>query len=371
MRFRIEEDKLGQLQIPQEAYYGIGTIRSKEAFQLTKHGLSRQMIKSLALVKKVAALTNKDLKVLDSKLCDCIALSCDEILNGRLHGQFLTDVLQDGYGYGMDANSTEVVCNRANEMLGGKKGEYTYCKLTDVNMLQDIKETVVLAGKLTSVKLTKKLIAENKKAFNAISNKIDNKKISKDSEVYLQFQSVVETLKRDTKRVDKAMDAVKEFCYGQYINLDGLDKNKYLDRFIYNLNENATEKYTMNRNYYSASNNLECFMTLSASIKNLMINFSRSMSDLKEITKQGKIVFPNVQDINVSAGDLLFDFVKQVSFYIVGNDLTISRAIEAGVLNDNPFIPVVLASLFESINLVRRTIRTIKEKVFEIMEINE
>ena len=110
-RCRIERDALGEVAIPQEAYYGIGTVRSKEAFQITKHGLSRQMIKSLALCKKIIAKTNCDMGLLEGKKAEAICLSADEILNGRLHGQFITDVLQDGYGYGMDMNAAEVICN--------------------------------------------------------------------------------------------------------------------------------------------------------------------------------------------------------------------------------------------------------------------
>lgn len=371
MRCRIERDRLGEVAIPQEAYYGIGTVRSKDAFQLTKHGLSRQMIKALALCKKVIAKTNSDMGLLEKRKAEAICLSADEILNGRLHGQFITDALQDGYGYGMDMNAAEVICNRANEMLGSSKGKYDIVTLQEVDMFTNIKETNVLVGRLSAVKLTKKLIAENKKTYNAILEKLEASNISKNSKTYLQLMSVVEILQRDTKRVDKAMDTLLIFSYGGSVDLPTEQKEEYLQCFVKNLNENVTEKYQLSKNYYTTSNNLDCFMNLSAAVKNLMINFSRCMSDLKELAKEGKISFPNVQDIEVSAPDLLFDFVKQVSFYIVGNDLTVSRTIEAGVMNENPYIPIILASLFESINLVRRGIRTIKERVFEIMEIKE
>ena len=331
MRYRVERDALGEVNIPQEAYYGIGTVRSKDAFQITKHGLSRQMIKALAIIKKVNAKTNADMGFLESNKAEAIMLSCDEILNGRLHGQFITDSLQDGYGYGMDLNASEVICNRANEMLGSAKGKYDIVTIKDVNMFQNIKESTVLAGRISSIKLTKKLIAENKKTFNAITAQLEKAHLSKDNETYLQLMSVVEILQRDTKRVDKAMSALCEFSYGESVDLESEKKDCYLQVYVNNLNECTTEKYVISKNYYTTGNNLDCFMNLSAAIKNLMINFSRCMSDLKEITKKGKISFPNVQDVNVTPEDLLFDFVKQVSFYIVGNDLTVSRTIEAGV----------------------------------------
>ena len=365
MRFRIEKDALGEMQIPLEAYYGIGTLRSKEAFQITKHVLSRQMIKALATTKKVVAKTNGDMGIIDPKVSEAICLASDEILNGRLHGQFITDTLQDGYGYGMDINATEVIGNRANEMLGSKKGAWDLVTKEDVTKFQTIKETTVLAGKLASVKLSKKLIAEIKKTITVLKKSLEKSKLDESNSTYMQLQSVIEILDRDNKRVEKALLAVLQISYGEAVDIK--NRELYLDTFIDNLNKETSEKYQISKNYYTTSNNLDCFMNLSAVIKNLMVNFSRCMSDLKEYTKAGKIYFPNVQDVEIEASDLLFDFVKQVSFYIVGNDLTVSRTIEAGVLNENPYIPIVMASLFESINLVRRTIRTIKEKVFEIM----
>ena len=368
MRFRIEKDSLGEVQIPQEAYYGIGTVRSKEAFQITKHVLSRQMIKALAITKKVNAKTNAEFGFIDEKVGEAISLASDEILNGRLHGQFITDVLQDGYGYGMDINASEVICNRASEMLGSKKGAYDVVTVADVSKYQTISEAVVLAGKLACVKLTKKLIAENKKTLNAIKTQITKNNLSPDSDIYGKLMGIVEILERDTKAIDKSLNQVCQISYGSIVPLTGDERDRYLQAFIKNLNHEVTEKYTLSKSSYKSNSNLDCFMTLSALVKNLMVNFSRSTSDLKEYAKRGIIKFPKVQDVEVSSEDIIFDFVKQVSFYIAGNDLTVSRTIESGVLNDNPFIPIVLATLYESINLVRRTIRTIKEKVFEIME---
>ena len=122
MRYRIEKDLLGQRQVPAEAYYGIETLRGKENFEITKRGICRQMIKALAIVKKAAAKANVDALNIDEKVGKAIMLACDEILNGRLHGQFVTDLIQGGAGTSMNMNANEVIANRANELLGGKKG---------------------------------------------------------------------------------------------------------------------------------------------------------------------------------------------------------------------------------------------------------
>lgn len=115
------KDLLGQRQVPAEAYYGIETLRGKENFEITKRGICRQMIKALAIVKKAAAKANVDALNIDEKVGKAIMLACDEILNGRLHGQFVTDLIQGGAGTSMNMNANEVIANRANELLGGKR----------------------------------------------------------------------------------------------------------------------------------------------------------------------------------------------------------------------------------------------------------
>lgn len=367
MRYRIEKDALGEKAIPQEAYFGVGTERSKDTFQITKHGLSRQMIKALALVKKVIAKTNGKVNLLDEKESEAIALTCDEILNGRLHGQFVVDVLHDGYGYGMDVNASEVITNRANEMLGSKKGSYDFVTLDKVTLFQDINEVSVLAGKLTAIKLAKKLVAECKKTYNTIYESIKNNKLDENSFAYKQLMSIAEIMERDTKRIDKSLSSILQISYGKNVDLPEEEKKNYLQVFIECLNQEVTEKYVLTENYLTSSNNLDAFMYLSALVKDMMVNFSRSMSNFITLVNDGSIILENTICPSASDVKLLYGFVKQVSFYIVGNDMTVSRSVEEGSLDDNPYLSIIYASLYESINLVRRTIRTIKEKAFEVM----
>ncbi len=366
MRYRTEKDKLGEKIISQEAYYGIGTSRSKDAFQLTKHGLSRQMIKALALVKKVICITNGKMKLLDEEKTRALSLSCDEILNGKLHGQFVVDVVHDGYGYGMNANINEVIANRANEMLGGKKGDYAPISLEDVSLYENINEVNILVGKIALVKLTKKLIAESKKTYNVIGSFLEKNIEKNDLLVYEQLLSIKEILECDTKRIDKAIHTILKVSYGK--NVPQNIRNEYLEVFIETLNDEVTEKYVLTENYLSASTNLDCFMYISALVKNLMVNFSRSMSNLSKLIEENELKISCIQDVSETPSKLILTFIKQVSFYIFGNDMTVSRAVEEGTLDDNTYLPIIYASLHESINLVRRAIRTVKEQLFEKME---
>lgn len=367
MRYRIEKDLLGEKIIPAEAYYGINSLRSKEAFEITKHGLCRQNIKALANIKKAQAKINHEFKLLDSKRSEAIMLSCDEILNGRLHGQFITDSIQDGYGFGMNINACEVIANRANEMLGGDKGKYDKVSVEDVDMCQDVDEVITLTGKMTANRLLKKLVAEGKKLINAyleLSNKITVESLKE------QVLSFSEVLEKDLKKLEKNMSTLMEINYGKNVSINGEEKEEYLKRFVKSLNSIATEKFVLSKNQYVPSRNLDCFMNVSSSLKNMMVDISRSAVDLKSIVKNGSLYLPVIEVLNKKdENTVVLDVVKQISYYIIGNDITISRCVEDGELETNVLKPMIFACLFESSNLVRRTIRMIREKVIEIIEV--
>ena len=364
MRYRIEKDTLGEKIIPQEAYYGINTLRSKEAFEITKHGICRQNIKALANIKKAQAQTNCDFGFISSEVRDAICLSCEEILNGRLHGQFVTDIIQDGYGYGMEANACEVVANRANEMLGGEKGTYDKVSLKDVSLYETNDEVVTIAGKISAIRLLKKLEAEGKKLVNSCKDFVEKSKIEKD-DVGRQLLSFALVLSKDLKLLDKSLANLRDIDYGKGLPSE-VDKEKYLDKFIEYLNDSATEKFVPTKYSFEVSLSLEGFMNASSLLKNMMVNMSKCAQDLKGILKSGKLDLPPIQAIGIEdENTIVLDIVKQISFYISGNDMTIARCIEASEYGNNVYKPMIYACLFESSNLVRRTIITLREKVVE------
>lgn len=365
MRYRIEKDSLGEKIIPAEAYYGINSLRSKEAFEITKHGLCRQNIKALANIKKAQAKTNHEFGFLENNKTEVIMLSCDEILNGRLHGQFITDSIQDGYGYGMNINACEVVANRANEMLGGDKGKYDKVSIEDVDLNQDNDEVIVLVGKITANRLLKKLVAEGKKlvnAYNDLANKFSCE------EVKNQILAFSEILEKDIKKLEKNMTGLMEISYGKNVCCE--QKDEFIKKFVKNLNSIATEKFVLAKNQYVSSRNLDAFAQCSSSLKNMMINMSRCAVDFKFLINNNNLKLPVVEHINHSdENTIVLDVVKQVSYYIIGNDLTVSRCVEDGELETNILKPMIYACMFESANLVRRTIRMIREKVVENINI--
>lgn len=368
MRYRFEEDSLGKVQIPAEAYYGIGAFRSKELFQITKHGLCRQMIKAFSVIKKSAAKANLDLGLLPADVAEAISLSCDEIINGRLHGQFVTDVIQGGSGASMNSNANEVIANRANEMLGGEKGKYNFVNPKHVNLGQNTGDVVLLAGKITTIRLTKKLLAEAKKLYNSYFDKINEYNLkNSDSTLGDELSSFAHALERDMKRIEAALIGLHEIGVSN-AHEDEETGNRFINKFIKYLSTHSGENFYLTKNIFDNGRNLDAITWISSALKIMSADLAKVATDLVLIAKEGKITIP--QKIEETSSPVIVEMVRQVSYYIMGNDLTISRSVEGGELEGNIFYPIIFACMFEIINLLRRTCRTFREKVIEILIVN-
>lgn len=358
MRYRIEKDKLGEVRVPLEAYYGSGAQRSKDLFQVTKHGLIRQMIRSFASIKKSAAKANADVGLLDKKIENAISLACDEITNGRLHGQFITDIVQGGSGIAMNQNANEIIANRANEILGGEKGKYNFVSPDMVNLNQDDINIVLLAGKFSTIRLTKKMVSEGKKLLTAINEQIEK---TTDSITLQVLLSQINNFERESKRVSTLLQDLLEINLVARENMDIKDPfvtkfNNYLIKFV-------GEKTKQIKNPLIFERGLVDFAYVSGSVKSIMGVVAKGASDLLKLEAEGKLKI-------TYDGTMTIEVVKQILLYIIGNDSTIQRASESGELDKNIYIPIVFACLFETTNLVRRVFRAYRENVIEKLEIN-
>lgn len=388
MRYRMEKDSLGERQVPAEAYYGIETLRGKENFEITKRGICRQLIKALAIVKKAAAKANVDAGNIPDKVGKAIMLACDEILNGRLHGQFVTDLIQGGAGTSINMNANEVIANRANEILGGRKGTYEFVHPNDhVNFGQSTNDVIQTAGKIAVIKQLKKLQVELKKLHNVYLQKATEfRDIVKMGRTHLQealpitlgqeFTAYAGALNRDMKRIDGAIDDLLEVNMGGTAIGTGLNANeKYIKKVILHLNKFSGEQVKPAKNLIDATRNLDAFGETSSVLKILATNLSKTASDLRLMASFNEIILPNVQPgSSIMPGKynpVIPEMVNQVCFYILGLDVTISHAIEAGQLELNVFEPIILMSLFEEITTVRRAARTFTSLAIDGLKYNE
>ena len=388
MKTRIEKDALGEVEIPYEAYYGIYTYRSKESFQITKRGLSRQMIKSLATVKKACAKANCDAGLLTAKQTEVICLSCDEILNGRLHGQFVTDLIQGGGGLSVNMNINEVVANRANEMLGGEKGKYEFVEpIKHMNMNQSTNEVILTAGKITTIRLVKKLIVEGKKLVSAFEtkameiaekiNSVTPDEASKYRRLYDEFESFAFGLERALKRIESSTHSLYEIALGYTTNKGSDAEMIYMKKVVKHLKQVSGDNFVQSKSLLDATKNFESFVSVSSTLKGLMVNLAKTANDLRNLSSyvfsKPLISLPAIQAATNSVYEtnypVVLDMVNQVCFFVVGNDTIITLAAEGNELDFNMYAPVLLSSLFESITYVRRAIRTLRELGIEGIEI--
>lgn len=392
MRYRIERDSLGERQVPAEAYYGIETLRGKENFEITKRGICRQLIKALAIVKKAAAKANIDAGNISEKVGKAIMLACDEILNGRLHGQFVTDLIQGGAGTSINMNANEVIANRANELLGGRKGDYDFVHPNDhVNFCQSTSDVIQTAEKIAVVKQLKKLQVELKKLYNSYLDKAEEfKDVIKTGRTHLQealpitlgqeFYAYASALNRDIKRIDTAIDALLEVNLGGTAIGTGLNANeKYCKKVILHLSKFSGEDVRIAKNLIDATRNLDAFGYASSMLKLLAIDLSKTASDLRLMASSGpngfnEIILPNVQPgSSIMPGKfnpVIPEVVNQVCFYVMGLDVTVTKAIEAGQLELNVFEPLILMSLFEEITTLRRAARTFNNLAITDLKVN-
>ena len=387
MKVRIEKDELGIKEIPQEAYYGIQTLRSKENFDIVKKPISRNMIKAIATVKKAAARANYDAGLISKEVSDAIALSCDEILNGRLHGQFITDLIQGGAGTSINMNANEVIANRANEMLGGEKGVYNFVHPIDhVNLSQSTNDVIPTAGKIAAIKLTKKLLVEMKKLANAYSTlEKKYKDVVIVSKTHLQdsvlitfgqiFKAIRHSVDRDMKNIDNAIQELFTVNMGGTIVGTGVSADpKYAKNIIKHLEEYSGEPITRAKDLVDNTRHITCFSNLSKCLMNFALNVHKNANDLRLMSCCYKtVVLPEIQSGSaMSPGKInpvVPEMLVQVVYYMEGNDLTISRSVAGGDMEFNTNMPIIFACLFENLNFIRRAIRTLREKCLEGLEV--
>ena len=387
MKVRIEKDELGTKEIPYEAYYGIQTLRSKENFDIVQKPISRDMIKALAIIKKSAAKANLDAGLISKEVCNAIMLACDEILNGRLHGEFITDLIQGGAGTSINMNANEVIANRANEMLGGKKGEYSFVHPIDhVNLSQSTNDVIPTAGKLATIKITKKLLVEMKKLMNEYGNlEKKYKNVVVVSKTHLQdsvlitfgqiFKAIKHSVERDMKNIEVALKELYEVNIGGTLVGTGVSADpKYTKNIIKYISEFSGEAVVRAKDLVDNTRHITSFSNLSKAVMCFALNVHKNANDLRLMSCAYKtVILPEIQSGSAmhpgKINPVVPEMLVQVVYYMEGNDLTISRSVAAGDMEFNTNMPIIFACLFENLKFIRRAITTLREKCLEGLQV--
>ena len=368
---RIEKDSVGALEIPVDAYYGVQSYRAKLNFNITGRRMNTEMIVSLAQVKKAAAMANHIDGGLSDEVYKAIVDACDYIIAGGLHIQFICDPIQGGAGTSANMNANEVIANKAIELLGHEKGEYQYVHPNDhVNMCQSTNDVYPTAGKLAALKLLEVMIPKLEHLLDCLKAKaVEFEHIIKMGRTQLQdavpvslggsFKAFASALKRDIDRIKSVMSELKVInmaatAVGSCINAT----QGYYDNIMQCMCDVTGYDLVRADNLYEGTQNVDSLVFVSGALKTCAVNLSKMSNDLRLMssgpkTGFGEIVLPARQNgSSIMPGKInpvIPEVVSQVAFNIIGNDMTITMAAEAGQLELNAFEPVLFYNLFESI----------------------
>lgn len=393
MRTRTEADSIGVMEVPAEAYYGVQALRAKENFPITHQQLHPEFIKSMAKLKKAAAITNRDAGLLPLNIASAIMKACDELIAGKYTDSFIVDAIQGGAGTSANMNANEVIANRAIEILGGTKGDYSIVHPNDhVNMAQSTNDIIPSAGKLTAITLLTGAIKELERLYEALMDKAEEfDSVLKMGRTQLQdavpmrlgqsFHAYASVLHRDILRLEDAIHTLEMLnmggtAIGSSINVSPL----YLKNICKNLNKITKGNFYLADDLFDATQNLDGFVSVSGVLKTCAVNLSKMCNDLRLLssgpkTGIGEINLPARQNgSSIMPGKInpvIPEVVSQVAFNIIGHDYTITMAAEAGQLELNAFEPVIFYTLFESIETLGHAAQTLTDNCILGITANE
>ena len=376
MEYRIEKDSIGEKQVPVDAYYGVQSMRGCENFHITGQRMQPEFINSMAEIKKACAICNCQVGELDVKIKDAICQACDEIIAGKLHDQFLCDPIQGGAGTTANMTANEVIANRAIEILGGTKGDYSIVHPNDhVNRAQSTNDVFPSAAKLTAAKLLKKAIAQVERLEAALAEKEKEfHDIIKMGRTQMQdavpirlgaeFGAYRKAIKRDIVRLNTALEGMYAVNMGGTAVGTALNANPaYVEALAPELAKITGLPLVKADDLVDGTQNLDAYAYVSASLKTCAISCSKMANDFRLMSSGPRCGF---QEINLPAkqngssimpgkvNPVIPEVMSQAAFCIMGNDVCITMAAEAGQLELNVMEPVIVYALFNSMQMLTK-----------------
>ena len=311
---RVEKDSIGTLAVPKDAYYGVQSLRAYRNFQITGQGLHPLFIKNIVMIKKAAAIVNEKIGRLPHEKAEAILAACEEVLEGEHANDFIVDAIQGGAGTSANMNVNEVIANRAEELLGGKKGEYSLVHPNDhVNLAQSTNDVIPTAGKMTVIDLLQPLLLNLHMlalAFDGKAKEFDG--VIKMGRTQLQdavpirlgqeFAAYAAVVRRDISRIEAAEREMHTVnlggsAIGTSINV----APEYLENITKVLSGIVGYEIRKADNLIDATQNLDGFVTVSGALKTCAVNLSKIANDLRLLssgprTVLGELILPANQN---------------------------------------------------------------------------
>ena len=386
---RREHDLLGERDVPNEYLYGVQTLRASENFNISGVTLNfyPNLIRALAEVKMAAAQTNKDLELLDKSIGDAIIRACNEIINNKYHLHFIVDMIQGGAGTSTNMNANEVIANRALEILGYDRGQYEHCHPNShVNLSQSTNDAYPTAVKIALIKSNTTLVQTLRKMIDSLRKKGEEfQDVIKMGRTQLQdavpmtlgqeFEAYAVTLEEEIERLNQNADLFLEINMGATAIGTGINADpRYADLVVEHLARISGLKVKKARNLVEATQDTGSFVMYSSALKRLSVKLSKISSDLRLLSSGpraglNEINLPAVQPgssiMPGKVNPVIPEVINEIAYKVIGNDHTVTMAAEAGQLELNVMEPIIVQSIFESIEMLNNGMKSFKYRCID------
>lgn len=385
-KFRIETDFLGEMHIPDHLYYGIQTMRALENFSITHIPISTfpTLIRSFAFVKKAAAQANQDLRVLSPEIAKAICAACDAIAAGELADQFPVDVIQGGAGTSTNMNANEVIANKALEIIGYEKGRYDVIHPNNhVNFSQSTNDAYPTAFRLALYMEITELLEEMNRMQGAFADKgREFAHVLKMGRTQLQdavpmslgeeFTGFSVTIREDIARLKEAQALITEVNLGATAIGTSINApSGYPELATAYLAKVSGIPVVLAHDLVEATSDTGAYVQLSGVLKRIAVKISKICNDLRLLSSGPRAGFNEINLPKLQPGSSIMpgkvnpvmpEAVNQIAYYVIGADVTITMAAEAGQLQLNVMEPIIAYSLFNSISMMRNGFHSLREK---------
>lgn len=395
MDTRVEHDLIGNRDVPVDVYWGIHTLRAQENFPITgiPISISPFLVEALAAVKQAAAMTNHELGLLDTERFEAIDQACQEIRDGALHDQFVVDVIQGGAGTSTNMNANEVIANRALEILGHAKGDYRHLHPNEhVNLSQSTNDVYPTAVKIAVIKSAFTLLAameDLQESFAAKSREFSH--VLKMGRTQLQdavpmtlgqeFGTYAVMLGEDHMRLEEAIGMLEEINLGATAIGTRLNAPQgYVELAVKNLAELTDLPLVSADDLIEATQDCGSFVQISGVLKRIAVKLSKMCNDLRLLSSGPRAGLNEINLPAVQAGSSIMpgkvnpvipEVVNQVAFHVIGMDVTVTMAAEAGQLQLNAFEPIICYSLVAGMWRLREAMTTLAHRCVDGITANE
>jgi aspartate ammonia-lyase len=393
--YRTEQDSLGERKIPGEVYYGVQTLRAKENFTITGIPISNEplFIKAFGYVKKAAALANKDCAVLEPQIADAICFAADKLIAGEYTDQFISDMIQGGAGTSCNMNANEVIANIGLEHLGYKKGDYQYLHPNNhVNFSQSTNDAYPTAFRLAIYMKIDLFIDAMEAVRQSFAIKAEEfKHVLKMGRTQLQdavpmtlgqeFKAFATTIGEDIQRMREAQQLVTEVNMGATAIGTGVNTPEgYAKKCVEHLAIVSGIPVKLSPDLIEATYDTGAYVQISGTLKRCAIKLSKICNDLRLLSSGPRAGFNEINLPPLQPGSSIMpgkvnpvipEAVNQTCYYVIGADLTITMAAEAGQLQLNVMEPVIAFAMFTSLEYLSNACHMLRTKCVEGVTVNE